>query len=158
MTDHTFYFFKQGGITLTIDITEVNSTRIGEMVDFLGIITKIQQPQTKLKNGVFECKSCFRVHEVPQKIFENGYHQPSVCQECGSKKFRLMLDESTFTEIQFITVGKLHSVKEVKVCFIDSEEIIDEDMLAKQKQIRGKVVLIENKNKFETVVVCHSWR
>lgn len=158
MTDHTFYFFKQGGIILTIDITEVNSTQRGERVDFLGIITEIQQPQTKLKNGVFLCKSCFRKHEVPQKIFENGYRQPTVCQECGSKKFELILDESTFTEIQFITVGKPHSVKQVKVCFIDSEEIIDEDMLVKQKHIYGKVVMIENKNKFETVVVCHLWR
>lgn len=158
MTDYAVYFFKQGGITLTIDITEVNSTRIGEMVEFRGIITEIQQPQTKLKNGLFVCKSCFRKHEVPQKIFENGYRQPTVCQECGSKKFELILGESTFAEIQFITVGKPHSVKRLKVCFIDSGEIIDEDMLAKSKQIRGKVVLIENKNKFETVVVCHSWR
>jgi len=143
---------------LTIDITKVNSARINERVDFLGIITGIQQPQTKLKTGVFVCKSCLKVHELPQNIFENGYRQPIACHECGGKKFELMTDRSTFTEIQFIEVGKPDSVKHVKVCFIDSEEIVDEDVLGKQKHIFGKVVLIENKNKFETVVVCQMWR
>ena len=143
---------------MTIDITKINSTRINEKVDFLGTITGIQQPQTKLKNGVFVCKICLRVHELPQNIFENGYQQPTVCHECGNKKFELILDESTFTEIQFIEVGKPDSVKKLKVCVIDSEEIIDEDVLGKQKHIFGKVVLIENKNKFETVVVCQMWR
>lgn len=143
---------------MTIDITKVNSARINERVDFLGIITGIQQPQTKLKNGVFVCKSCLRVHELPQKIFENGYQQPAVCQECGGKKFELMIDESTFTEIQFFEVGKKDSVKKLKVCVIDSPDMIDEDVLCQSKHIFGKVVLVKNKNKFETVVVCKMWR
>ena len=45
------------------------------------------------KTILFECKSCFRLQEVPQESF--NISEPALCQECGETKFKIISIETT---------------------------------------------------------------
>lgn len=81
-----------------IPLRDLKSKYIGKFVAVDGIIRKANEIRPRIVNAMFECRSCMRLHEVPQK--SNMISEPALCQECGGRSFRLMQDESDFIDTQ----------------------------------------------------------
>ena len=81
-----------------VPLRDLKSKYIGKFVAVDGIIRKANEIRPRIVNAMFECRSCMRLHEVPQK--SNMISEPALCQECGGRSFRLMQDESEFIDTQ----------------------------------------------------------
>jgi len=108
--DHDFNIrIKDVPITPLRDIT---SDRVGQLVSTVGIIKRITEPSFRLLNGVFECSACMRLHEVEQNNI-NNLIEPSLCMECGSRSFRLLLEESEYIDVQKLRIKGLNTSREI---------------------------------------------
>ncbi|HEX3013962.1 MAG TPA: minichromosome maintenance protein MCM [Methanobacterium sp.] len=81
-----------------IPLRELKSKYIGKFIAVDGIIRKANEIRPRIVNAMFECRSCMRLHEVPQK--SNMISEPALCQECGGRSFRLLQEESEFIDTQ----------------------------------------------------------
>ena len=94
-------------VNIRFDNLEVTPTKqllankIGKMVQTEGIIKGILEPSFYYTTAVFECKGCKRLHEVKQTM-KDRIIEPSICSECGGRKFRLLEDQSTAEDLKYI--------------------------------------------------------
>lgn len=97
-----------------ISINQIKSVDVGSLVTFEGLITEANEIKPLLSNAVFECRSCMRLHEIPQR--STRISEPAICQECGGRSFRLLQDESSFIDSQTfkITGIKPDETRELK--------------------------------------------
>ncbi|MGB9936716.1 MAG: minichromosome maintenance protein MCM [Methanobacterium sp.] len=85
-------------LTNVVPLRDLKSKYIGKFVAVDGIIRKANEIRPRIVNAMFECRSCMRLHEVPQK--SNMISEPALCQECGGRSFRLLQEESEFIDTQ----------------------------------------------------------
>lgn len=78
------------------------SNKYGQMIESEAIVKGVHEPQYRIKNAVFQCNSCYRLHEVKQKRGVNGLIKPALCPDCGSKQFTLLNELSTVEDERFI--------------------------------------------------------
>lgn len=83
-------------------LKQVKPENVNTEIKITGTILTAKKPEPIIKTAVFECKSCMKIHEVKQKL--GSINEPIVCSECGSKTFKLIPEECTYSEIQEITV------------------------------------------------------
>lgn len=81
-----------------IPLRDLRSKYIGKFVAVDGIIRKTNEIRPRIVNAMFECRSCMRLHEVPQK--SNLVSEPALCNDCGGRSFRLLQEESEFLDTQ----------------------------------------------------------
>ena len=77
------------------------ANKVGQMVQTEGIIKGVLEPTFYYTSIVFECKKCFRLHEVEQKRI-GTILEPSICSECGSREFRPKEEQSTAKDLKYI--------------------------------------------------------
>ncbi len=85
-------------VTNNIPLRELRSKFIGKFVAVDGIVRKTNEIRPRIVNAMFECRSCMRLHEVPQK--SNMISEPALCNDCGGRSFRLLQEESEFLDTQ----------------------------------------------------------
>ena len=85
-------------LTNNIPLRDLRSKYIGKFVAVDGIIRKTNEIRPRIINAMFECRSCMRLHEVPQK--SNMISEPALCNDCGGRSFRLLQEESEFLDTQ----------------------------------------------------------
>ncbi len=76
----------------------LRSKYIGKFVAVDGIVRKTDEIRPRIMNATFECRSCMRLHEIPQRT--SLISEPAICQECGGRSFRLLQEESEFMDTQ----------------------------------------------------------
>lgn len=81
-----------------IQLRDLKSKYIGKFIAVDGIIRKANEIRPRIVNAMFECRSCMRLHEVPQK--SNMISEPALCNDCGGRSFRLLQEESEFLDTQ----------------------------------------------------------
>jgi replicative DNA helicase Mcm len=81
-----------------IPLRFLRSKYIGKFVAVDGIIRKTDEIRPRILNATFECRSCMRLHEIPQRT--SLISEPAICQECGGRSFRILQDESEFLDTQ----------------------------------------------------------
>lgn len=81
-----------------IPLRYLRSKYIGKFVAVDGIIRKTDEIRPRIINATFECRSCMRLHEIPQRT--SLINEPAICQECGGRSFRLLQEESEFMDTQ----------------------------------------------------------
>jgi replicative DNA helicase Mcm len=81
-----------------IPLRDLRSKYIGKFISVDGIIRKANEIRPRIVNAMFECRSCMRLHEVPQK--SNMISEPALCNDCGGRSFRLLQEESEFLDTQ----------------------------------------------------------
>jgi replicative DNA helicase Mcm len=81
-----------------IPLRLLRSKFIGKFVAVDGIVRKTDEIRPRIINATFECRSCMRLHEVPQR--SPLISEPAICQECGGRSFRLLQEESEFMDTQ----------------------------------------------------------
>ena len=81
-----------------IPLRYLRSKYIGKFVAVDGIVRKTDEIRPRIINATFECRSCMRLHEIPQKT--SLINEPAICQECGGRSFRLLQEESEFMDTQ----------------------------------------------------------
>lgn len=85
-------------VSNNIPLRELRSKYIGKFVAVDGIVRKANEIRPRIVNAMFECRSCMRLHEVPQK--SNMIGEPALCNDCGGRSFRLLQEESEFLDTQ----------------------------------------------------------
>ena len=78
------------------------SNQVGRFTQTRGLIQGVYPVRPSLKTGVFECKGCMSLQEVEQEA--NRYIEPSLCSECGGRKFRLREDLSIYTNERYLLI------------------------------------------------------
>ncbi len=81
-----------------IPLRYLRSKYIGKFIAVDGIIRKTDEIRPRIMNATFECRSCMRLHEIPQRT--SLISEPAICQECGGRSFRLLQEESEFMDTQ----------------------------------------------------------
>jgi len=95
-------FTGRYNVTDDDSINDITPEHVGDIVTIEGSVDVARLPEPVIDTGLFECKSCMRLHEVKQN--SEDIRQPAVCTECGGRTFKLLTNESKFTESQRITV------------------------------------------------------
>jgi DNA replicative helicase MCM subunit Mcm2 (Cdc46/Mcm family) len=91
-------------LPITHSLNNIKSSDIGHLISFEAHFIEVDKIEPILNNAVFECRSCMRLHEIPQ--LSDKLSEPSMCIECGGRSFRLLQEESTFIDTQqFILEG-----------------------------------------------------
>lgn len=85
-----------------VPLRYLRSEYIGKFIAVDGIVRKSDEIHPRIMTAVFECRSCMRMHEVPQS--SNIIHEPAVCNECGGRSFKLLQDESRYMDTQTVKV------------------------------------------------------
>ena len=101
-----------------IPLQYLNSKYAGSFVSFEGIIEDVEKPNARIKTSIFECRGCMRLFEVEQPS-DNTIIEPSLCSECGGRKFRLLREESKYVDTQELIVGSRHTSRKIKVILED---------------------------------------
>ena len=153
MTDHTFYFFRQGGKIMT-KFEDINSEMIQQRIEFDAKIKKINKPQPRISLAVFECRSCMRIHEVEQNTLISKTYEPSVCAECGGRSFKILREECEYTDIQFLTVGSDLTKKLLKIALHGENESYDKYHVKDNVKLQGTLKMMFDKT-YEMVLDCH---
>lgn len=86
-----------------LDITplkEADSNKIGNLIQVKGVVKGLGLHQTKINTAVYECNGCMRYHTVKQNMNNNKLISPSMCSECGGRSFRLVEEESKYTDVR----------------------------------------------------------
>lgn len=85
-------------------IKDLLSHKLGKFIKTTGVIKGVYKVTSLLKVGVFECRSCMKLHEVEQP---NGHQiiEPSICSGgCGNRSFRLLKEESKYINSRNILI------------------------------------------------------
>jgi replicative DNA helicase Mcm len=81
-----------------VPLRYLRSKYIGKFVAVDGIVRKTDEIRPRIVTATFECRSCMRLHEIPQN--SSIISEPALCQECGGRSFRLLQEESEFMDTQ----------------------------------------------------------
>jgi len=84
-----------------IDIKDISSKHLGQMVCVEGLVRQITDVLPKLKLAVWKCKRCGNVYKIPQE--KQMVQSPNMC-ECHSRDFELVDDKSSFIDYQKIQI------------------------------------------------------
>lgn len=87
-------------VSNSIPLRLLRSKYIGKFISVEGIVRKTDEIRPRIVNAVFECRGCMRIHEVSQS--SNMITEPSLCQDCGGRSFRLLQEESEFLDTQTV--------------------------------------------------------
>lgn len=85
-------------LTNLIPLKILLSKYIGSFVSADGIVRKTDEIRPRIEMAAFECRGCFRRHEVEQTS-DSRIIEPSLC-ECGGRSFRLLQEESKYIDTQ----------------------------------------------------------
>lgn len=134
--------------TNTVLFENIDSKYIGKFVILEGVVFDIDKPRPQLDIGVFECRSCMRLHEVDQVTHKN-FTAPSLCSACGGRSFRLLEEDSHFRESQKVILGNENSSKRLDVLFLNDDCSHDEYTIGCNLRITGTLKIIELKEGFD---------
>jgi len=87
-------------VSNNIPLRFLRSKFIGKFVSVDGIVRKTDEIRPRIVKAIFECRGCMRIHEVSQS--SNMITEPSLCQDCGGRSFRLLQEESEFLDTQTV--------------------------------------------------------
>ena len=82
-----------------IPLSDLLSKYIGKFVSADGIVMKTDEIRPRIETGTFECRGCMRLIEVEQSS-GNHISEPTLCNECGGRSFRLLQEESKYIDTQ----------------------------------------------------------
>ncbi|MGC9517806.1 MAG: minichromosome maintenance protein MCM [Methanomicrobiales archaeon] len=91
---------RMENVSNNIPLRFLRSKFIGKFVSVDGIVRKTDEIRPRIVKAVFECRGCMRIHEVTQS--SNMITEPSLCQDCGGRSFRLLQEESEFLDTQTV--------------------------------------------------------
>lgn len=76
-------------------INDLLSDKIGSFIKTTGVVKGLYEIKPVMNVGVFECRGCMRIYEEKQNSTGNII-EPSLCNECGGRSFRLLEEESSY--------------------------------------------------------------
>ena len=100
--DDDLYYLRFRNFPESTPLKFMLSREVGRFTQTQGVVQGVYPVRPKLKTAVFECKGCMRLHEVEQPQTINKLIEPSLCSECGGRKFRLLTNESTYTNERYL--------------------------------------------------------
>jgi replicative DNA helicase Mcm len=122
-----FKFTNFDGNNKLYSLEDLGSQHISKIVSFEGIVKRRYKPRPVLDIGVFECRSCQRLHEISQK--GDVLIEPGLCQECGTKTFRLNKKLSKFKDIQEVILQDSFDKTKGRNQPIDRLVLFEENMI-----------------------------
>lgn len=99
--DDELYYLRFKNLEET-PLKDMLGDKVGRFTQIEGIVSGIYDPIPKLKKAVFECMSCMRLHKIDQDSYNDKVIEPSLCNGCGSRSFRLLKNESTNTTERYL--------------------------------------------------------
>ena len=79
---------------------ELDASYSGDVISAKAMIKNITEPAPALKTAVYECRGCMRLTEIP--VNDNIVVEPTLCNECGGKSFKLNQELSTFRNYRYV--------------------------------------------------------
>lgn len=130
-----------------IELTEINADFNGQLLSTIVTIKEVDEIKPRIKEAVFECKGCMRLHIVEQKD-EGHFIEPSLCSECGGRSFRLLQDESSFVDYQHVHIAEVTPTEQTTypTLFILEDDIVGSLLPGNQAQITGIFKIHQKQN------------
>ena len=100
--DKDLYYLRFKNFPETTPLKYMLSREVGRFTQTQGVIQGVYPVRPKIKTAVFECGGCMRLHEIEQDTSDNKIKEPSLCTECGGRKFRLLKNESIYTNERYL--------------------------------------------------------
>ena len=108
------YRFKYPQVTFTgmeknVALNYIGSEHIGQTVTFEGTITKLSKKFAVIKNAVFQCNGCMRLHSVEQNSL--FLVEPGLCPECGGRQFTLLENECEYRDAYMMELEEIPELR-----------------------------------------------
>lgn len=81
-------------------LRQLDSNHIGKMISCTAMVKSVSQIMPRIQVAVFRCKGCLREYKVVKK--SSALSEPSMCQDCSSRSFHILTEETTFTNSQIM--------------------------------------------------------
>lgn len=94
-----------------IPLLDLSSRHIGALITVEGRVKSVSKVTPKIHKGLFECKSCMRLHKIDQD-FMGPIKEPALCVDCGSRGFNLLEQSSSFVDFQKCVLTNLELLGE----------------------------------------------
>ena len=102
--DEDLYYLRFKNLSETTPLKYMLSDKVGRFTQTQGVIQGVYPVRPKLKEAVFECRGCMRLHEVEQNPVTDTILEPSLCSECGGRSFRLLENKSTYINERLLLI------------------------------------------------------
>jgi replicative DNA helicase Mcm len=94
-------YIKLVEIPPNVLLHDLDATYNGQLISAKAMIKNITPIQAKLETAVYECRGCMRLKHIkvdnPKQVVE-----PSLCEECGSRSFRLLSESSHYRNVRYV--------------------------------------------------------
>lgn len=87
-------------VPYSVMLKDLDSANIGQFISTAAMIKNITPVKTRIKNAVFECKTCLRLYHTEME--GTMLTEPGLCMECGGRSFRLMTNECQFINYRYV--------------------------------------------------------
>lgn len=142
-SSYTPLYFRLANLpsyALLDNLRKVNTNVIGKLVGFKGLVRRKSDNIAILKEGIFECRGCMRMYNIPATI-DGEPIEPSLCSECQGRSFRFVPEESEYKDVQYITVqdtfDQVRGDQPRTMTLVFEEDIIDTVMPGDLIQVTG---------------------
>ena len=99
-TSKNMIYLKVVDVPPNTNLHDLDATCNGDVISAKALIKNITEPRPTLKEAVYECKGCMRLHPVIAK--DGVVNPPTLCAECGSKSFNLNTELSEYRNYRYV--------------------------------------------------------
>ena len=79
-------------------LCHIDSKNIGQFISTNAMVKRVSEIKPSMKIAIFECKNCMKIHKIKQT--PDSLKEPAICPDCRGHTFKLLKEESKFTNIQ----------------------------------------------------------
>ena len=100
-TDKNHIYLKLVEVPPNTLLHDLDATHNSKLISTKAMIKNITPIQVKLKQAAYECRGCARIHTINVEN-SNQIVMPSLCNNCGSRDFRLASESSTYRNARYV--------------------------------------------------------
>ena len=99
--DNNYIYLKLVEVPPNVLLHDLDAGYNGKLISTKAMIKNITPIQVKLKQAAFECKGCARIYTTDIEN-SNQIVMPSLCNNCGSRDFRLASESSLYRNARYV--------------------------------------------------------
>ena len=152
--DDDLYYLRFENLGEITPLKYMLSDKIGRFTQTQGVIQGVYEQRPKIKTAVFECRGCMRLHEVEQELSNNKIIEPSLCDECGGRTFRLLENQSIYTNERYLLLTEPQedldledNPRQILANLVGNKDFVSKISAGTRVNITGVLNSVEDKDK-----------
>ena len=152
--DQDLYYLRFKNLPETTPLKYMLSGQVGRFTQTQGLVQGVYPARPKIKVSVHECRGCMRLYENEVPSDSNKIIEPSVCDECGGRSFRLREDLCTYTNERYLLLTEPpeelnleDNPRQLLVNLVGNKEFVTSVNAGARINLTGVLSSVEDKDK-----------